>query len=121
MLVGKDVLVQSAEGFLDAGEGGSQIHADVAGTMELTTVLPGDADIPASLLQLKDGLVVFVAPLGTVQKEHISALGSGNLYACKMLCNIVTGIVYILGQNLPQFIYPHMALRFVGTDQSMHA
>lgn len=66
----ENVFVQPVERFLHAGERQSEIHANVAGTVELPAVLHRDADVPARLFQLVDGLAVRLAPLHSAGRSR---------------------------------------------------
>lgn len=59
----EDVLVQAAEGLLDARERQREVHADVARTVEGAAVLPVDAHAVTGALQLVDAHAVLLAPL----------------------------------------------------------
>ena len=58
--------IQSLEGFLYTAQRQGQIHTDVVRTMEGSSVLPINTNIPASFHQFFHGFARFRAPLLTI-------------------------------------------------------
>ena len=92
----------------------------MTGAVEHPSVLNSDAHIPSGLLQLVQSLAMRFTPLGAVRKEHVCALRLKNLHPVETTGDIIAGVVHIFGDNLPQFVRPHIALGLVGPNQRVH-
>jgi len=116
----EDVLVHALESLLNAAERGGKVHAHVAGAVESAAVLNRNAHIPAGLENVVNSLAVRLAPLRAVNKEHIGALGLGNLNALKVIPDVITGKVHVAAENFNELIQPLVTLGLVGTDERVH-
>ena len=64
--------------------------------------------------------MMFLAPGGAVQIQHISALRFGQGYAFKVGKDVVIRKVHIGAENLAQFIDPLLAFLAVRADEGVH-
>ena len=95
------VLIHSFEGFLHSTQGQGQVHADVAGAMEGSSVLHIDANFVAGFQHFVQRLAVLRAPSGAIDKEHVCALGFGNGDALPMRLDEIAGKFDIFTDDLP--------------------
>ena len=87
------------EGLLNAAQGGCQIHADVARTVELAAILDCNTHIIAGFQHIIDGFAVGFAPRAAVNKKHISALRLTDGDTFEVFFNVITGERYKMCTN----------------------
>lgn len=77
--VNKNIAVKPVKCFLNAGEGGSEVHAYMTWTFKHTPILPCNADIPARFQYIVERFACSGAVFGQIKKQHIGALRHGKL------------------------------------------
>ena len=87
--------------------------------MEGAAVLPRHTNIPARPEHLVQRFAVGGAPVGAVQKQHVRALGPGELHAGHRF-QIVAHALHVLREHLPQLVHPDPALVAVSAHQRVH-
>ena len=116
----EDIPVQAPHCLLHAGQGQSEIDAQMAGSVEHLSVLQGNSPAPAEVFQFPERFAAGFAPPGAVGEQHISPLGFCQRDAFKVPADIFHRIADIAGENLPELIQPGLTLLGISPDQGMH-
>ena len=107
-------------GFLYTRERKRKVDSQMARSVEHTTVLKRNSDLPRRVFDVFDRFAVLFAPFCAVKEYHISSLRTRKCNTLKVIFNVVASVVNVFLYNLAKLVHPLVSLVPISTEKRVH-